>query len=366
VRIVVAPDKFKGTFTAAQAAAAIACGVQRAQPKAEIIEVPVGDGGDGTLDALLANGWSRHEMSTVSALGEPVRVSWASRDETAYVELSAASGWRNTPPSAATASRASTYGTGLVVGAAIDAGFSHVQIGLGGSATTDGGLGLLRALGALAIDREGIPLREGGGALSDLGTIRLHGVGAPVRNARISAVCDVRVPLLGPGGAARFFGPQKGADPSLVAKLEYGLDNFAAVLAGTTGRDPRLTDWAGAAGGTAGGLYAALGADVVLGSDFILEAVQLSKLLADADLVIVGEGSMDEQSLKGKAPVGVARAAAALGVPVIAIVGRLSVSPELLQEQGIALAVEAAPGTLRHATAADLEHAANDVLASRR
>jgi glycerate kinase len=341
--VIVAPDKFKGTFTAPEVAAALAAGVRSAAPDAVVQQFPVGDGGEGTLDALIASGWTRHWSETISALGAPMRTSWGSRDGIAYIELAAASGCGSSRRTVSAAAAASTRGTGRLVRAALDAGFRTILIGLGGSATTDGGLGLLRELGVEALDDADRPVEDGGGALASVARVELGGIDPRLRESTVTAVCDVHVPLLGPHGAARAFGEQKGADADLVERLEIGLAQYAQRLAEATGRDARTIEWGGAAGGTSAGLYSALNASVVSGADYVIDAVGLRARLGAADLVFVGEGSMDRQSLSGKAPIGVARAAAARGVPVVAVVGTLSADQSALRRNGVADVVVAAP-----------------------
>jgi glycerate kinase len=340
VRVLVSPDKFKGTLTAPQAASALAAGVRRVLPDAEIRVLPVADGGEGTVDAVLAAGGVRHTAAVSDPLGRPTTVDWAEVDGRAVIELAAASGLHHVRPDDATAVAADTYGTGLVIRAALDAGLGNVVLGLGGSASTDGGTGILRALGARFTGAAGETLPPGGGALGRLASVDLSGLDD--RLVALTLCCDVRSPLLGPAGAAAVFAPQKGASAATVATLEQGLTRLAAVLGAATGRNAAAVDWGGAAGGCAGGLYAALGATFAPGFDLLAELIGLDRHLAWADLVLVGEGSLDGQSLAGKAPVALAARAARLGVPAVAVAGRVDVDAASLQAVGIRAAVGAA------------------------
>jgi glycerate kinase len=345
VRVLVSPDKFKGTLTAPQAASALAAGVRRVLPDAEIRVLPVADGGEGTVDAVLAAGGVRHTAAVSDPLGRPTTVDWAEVDGRAVIELAAASGLHHVcrgsrvRPDDATAVSADTYGTGEVIRQALDTGLGEVVLGLGGSASTDGGTGILRALGARFLDSAGETLPPGGGPLERLASVDLSGLDG--RLVALTLCCDVRSPLLGPAGAAAVFAPQKGASAATVATLERGLTRLAAVLGAATGRDAAAVDWGGAAGGCAGGLFAALDATFAPGFDLLAELIGLEEHLAWADLVLVGEGSLDGQSLAGKAPVALAARATRRGVPVVAVAGQVDVDPGALREVGILAAVGA-------------------------
>ncbi|MTD13322.1 glycerate kinase [Nakamurella sp. YIM 132087] len=340
-RILVCPDKFKGTMTAPQAAAAIEAGIRRVLPEAEVHRLPVGDGGEGTVDALLAAGALPRTTTAADPLGRPVPAVWAVRDGTAIIELAAASGLARIVPTDETARTADTFGTGELVRAALDAGATGIVLGLGGSAGTDGGTGILRALGARFSDAAGDPLPPGGAALVDLAEVDLSGLDPRLAGVPVVLCSDVQSPLLGTSGAARVFGPQKGALPGTVEVLEAGLARLAAVLHRVTGRDAAALGTGGAAGGAAAGLQVVLGATLRRGIDLVAELIGLDDRLAGADLLVVGEGSLDEQSLAGKAPVGLAARAARQGVPTVAVAGRLDVPPELLRANGIAAAAAA-------------------------
>jgi glycerate kinase len=341
VRVLVAPDKFKGTLTAPEAAAALAAGVQRALPSAEVRLLPVADGGEGTVAAVLAAGGHRRTAEVQGPLGGPLAVDWAELGDRAVIEVAAASGLQHVRPDDATAAAASTDGTGQLIGLALDAGLRHVVLGLGGSASTDGGTGILRALGARFLDSESEPLPPGGGSLARLATVDLTGLDGRLAETSVTLCCDVRSPLLGPAGAAAVFAPQKGASAATIPRLEMGLARLASLLRSATGRDAAALDWGGAAGGCAGGLHAGLGATFVPGFDLLADLVGLDRHLAWADLVVVGEGSLDDQSLAGKAPIALAARAARYGAAVVAVAGRIDVSAEALRDVGILAAAGA-------------------------
>ncbi|MCF7552276.1 glycerate kinase [Pseudonocardia sp. WMMC193] len=334
-RVLVAPDKFKGTLTAVEAAAAIADGVRDALPDARVRELPIADGGEGTVDAVVAAGGTRHTTLLAGPQGDPMPTRWASLGDQAVIELAAADGLQLLTPSRTSALTAGSGRTGELVRAALDAGFRRIVVGLGGSAGTDGGSGLLAALGARFLTADDRPVGPGGGGLSHLARVDLTGLDPRLADCELVLCCDVASPLLGPTGAAAVFGPQKGAGPDEVVALEAGLARLAAALRTATGRDATAIDWGGAAGGVSGGLYAALDARFAPGVDYVCDLLGLDAHLADSDLVVVGEGRMDSSSLAGKAPVGVARRAAALGVPAVAVVGALRLTEGAAADAGI-------------------------------
>ncbi|WP_159622103.1 glycerate kinase [Ruania rhizosphaerae] len=345
-RVLVAPDKFKGTLTGPQAAQAIADGVHGALPHAQVRELVIADGGEGTVDAALSAGAQARTATVTGPLGGSVHARWAMDEGTAVIELAAASGLQLVTPSPAIALASTSRGTGELIAAALDSGAKEILLGLGGSACTDGGAGLLRALGARFLAADGQQLPDGGGALGALDRVDVSSLDPRLRHVPITVAADVRTPLLGPSGAASVFGPQKGAGPAQVAQLERGLAVLAQCLRTATGRDAAALDWGGAAGGCAGGLHAALGAQFRPGLEVVAELVGLSAQLRRVDLVVVGEGSLDEQSLQGKAPVAVARRARVVGVPVLAVAGRVAVDRAALAATGIvghAAASEHAP-----------------------
>ncbi|WP_245721733.1 glycerate kinase [Nocardia crassostreae] len=330
--VIIAPDKFKGSLTAPQVAAHLAAGLRRARPELPVLTVPVADGGDGTVDALVASGYSRLQTTVTGPVGNPVVASYAVRDETAVVELAEASGLRRLPggPTPASALAASSVGTGELIRTAVQGGARRILLGLGGSACTDGGAGLLTAFGARLLDADGQPLPPGGAALARLETIDL----SELIRVPVTIASDVDNPLLGPNGAAYTYGAQKGAGPDELAELERGLTRFAEVARRDLGVDLAERPGAGAAGGVGFGAMAFLGATMRPGVEIILEHVDFDALLSGARLVITGEGSLDEQTLHGKAPIGVARAAARAEVPVLAVSGRLQVARSMLRRFG--------------------------------
>jgi glycerate kinase len=275
-------------------------------------------------------------------LGRPLTADWAELDGRAVIEVAAASGLQHVRPDDAAARAAGTDGTGELISCALDAGLRHVVLGLGGSATTDGGTGILRALGARFFDAAGEPLPPGGGALARLSGLDLTRLDDRLAHTSVTLCCDVRSPLLGPAGAAAVFAPQKGASAVTVPALEEGLARLAAVLRTATGRDAAALEWGGAAGGCAGGLYAALGAVFMPGFDLLADLIGLDRYLAWADLVVVGEGSMDAQSLAGKAPIALAGRAARHGIPALAVAGRVDLPEAALRDAGIAAAAASA------------------------
>lgn len=333
-RVILAPDKFKGSLTAAQVADALAAGLTRAAPGTEVRRTPVADGGDGTVDAFVAAGWERVEVDSYGPTLQPVTTSYAVRGNTAVVELAAVSGYVKLPGGHEDPLHASTYGVGDVIGDALDRGLRDIVLGLGGSASTDGGAGLLQALGLRILDVDGHELPCGGAALARAIRVDRSDLHPGLADARITLASDVDNPLLGPEGAAAIYAPQKGADPEQVTTLEAALKNWAAVLG------PEWADkaGAGAAGGTGFGALAVLDARMRSGIDLVLDLIGFRDQLADADLVVTGEGSLDAQSLSGKAPIGVCQAARAAGVPVVAVAGRVALSPEQLHAAGFTAA----------------------------
>ena len=336
MRVVVAPDKFKGSLTAREVADRVAAGIAAVVPDVDVVRVPVADGGDGTVDAALAAGYERVPVRAQGPTGQPVDTAFAVRDGVAVVEMADVSGLRLLPPDDLAPRTASSYGTGEVVRAALDHGCHTVVLGIGGSASTDGGAGMLAALGALPTDAAGRALAPGGGALADVTELDLSGLHPGLGDARVIVACDVDNPLLGPHGAAAVYGPQKGAGPDDVAALDAALARWADVVEASVGK-PGVRDsaGAGAAGGVGFAALAVLGAELRPGIDLIMNLVGLADHLPGAGLVVTGEGSLDEQTLHGKAPAGVAAAAGRAGVPVVAVAGRLALDPDRLRAAGI-------------------------------
>jgi glycerate kinase len=336
MKIVVAPDKFKGSLPATQVAAAIAAGLHAGRPGAEVVTIPVADGGEGTVDAAVAAGYERVPVTAAGPAGDPVRASYARRGEVAVVELAGVCGLARLPGGRPAPLSASSFGAGEVLRAALEAGARRIILGVGGSASTDGGAGLLQALGARALDTSGEPVRPGGAGLREVAALDLTGLHRALYPADIILAADVDNPLTGPDGAAEVYGPQKGASPAEIAALDAGLRRWAAVVAAAVGRDWSGTPGAGAAGGVGFAALAVLGATRRLGIELVLDLAGFETALDGADLVITGEGSLDAQSLAGKTPVGVARAAARRGIAVVAVAGRSTLREAELAAAGIA------------------------------
>jgi glycerate kinase len=337
-RVLIASDKFKGSLTAAEVAAAVGAGVRRARPDAVVDTLPVADGGDGTLAAAEAAGFTLVEVVATGPTGKPVRTSYARKDDLAVVEMAAVSGLSRLPDGVPAPMSATSRGTGEVIAAAVDAGCRRVVLGIGGSASTDGGLGLIRGLGARALDADDHEVGEGGGALAAVRTLDLSPLRARIAGVAVTVACDVDNPLTGPRGAAAVYGPQKGADPAQVRELDRALTHWADVVAGTIDEDDRQVPGAGAAGGVGFAAVSLLGAELRSGIALVLELMGFADRLAGVDLVITGEGSLDEQTLHGKVVAGVAAAAGAAGIPVVAVCGRTNLDRDRLRDAGVAAA----------------------------
>jgi glycerate kinase len=338
LRVLVAPDKFKGSLTAPEVAARVAAGLRATVAGVDVREMPVADGGEGTLDAAVAAGFRRVAAHVAGPTGQPLESDLAVRDGTAVVEMAAASGLAVLPGGRQAPLEATSLGTGQLVRTALDFGCTTVVLGVGGSASTDGGAGLLTGLGARLLDADGAPLPQGGGALVRVHRVDLTGLDPRLRRVRFVLASDVDNPLLGPDGAAAVYGPQKGASAHDVAVLEAGLTRWRDALGAALGRDAvaaAVQPGAGAAGGIGYACLTALGAERRRGIDVVLELTAFAHLLPTADLVVTGEGSLDAQTLQGKAPAGVAAAARAAGVPVVAVAGRCLLGPEELRAAGI-------------------------------
>ncbi|MCK8678794.1 glycerate kinase [Streptomyces lichenis] len=337
-RVLVAADKFKGSLTAVQVAERVTAGLRRVVPDLEVETLPVADGGDGTVAAAVAAGFTRHEVRVTGPVGEPVTAALALREGTAVVEMAEASGLQLLPRDGLAPLTATTYGSGELLRAALDAGARTIVFGVGGSATTDGGAGMLAALGARFLDADGEPVGPGGGGLKQLATADLSGLDPRFAEVELVLASDVDNPLTGPKGAPAVYGPQKGASPEDVADLDAALAHYASVLAASGVRDAAElaeSPGAGAAGGIGYGALVGLGASFRPGIDVMLDVLGFAPALARATLVITGEGSLDEQTLHGKAPAGVAAAAREAGVETVAVCGRLALPPEALGRAGI-------------------------------
>jgi len=334
-RVLIAPDKFKGSLTAAEVAQALMIGMRRVLPDLVVDVVPVADGGDGTVAAALAAGFTRVDVTAGGPTGEPVQSCYARRGDTAVVEVADVSGLVRLPSGRPAPLSASSHGTGEVIAAAVEAGCRHVVLGIGGSASTDGGAGILQALGARLTDASGRAIEPGGLGLAELAAIDLEPLRARMSGVQVSVACDVDNPLTGPTGAAAVYGPQKGATGDQVAFLDAALGRFAEVVAACTGADRRDAAGAGAAGGIGFAMLALLEAELRPGIELVLQLAGFEERLAGADLVITGEGSLDEQTLHGKAVVGVAARVRSRGIPVVAVCGRSSLSASALRAAGI-------------------------------
>ncbi|MGW3498274.1 glycerate kinase [Streptomyces sp. NPDC001020] len=335
--MLIAADKFKGSLTAVEVAERVTTGLRRVVPGLEVEALPVADGGDGTVDAAVVAGFERREVRVAGPLGREVTAAFALRGDTAVVEMAEASGLQRLPAGVFAPLTASTYGSGELLLAALDAGVRTIVFGAGGSATTDGGAGMLSALGARFLGAEGEPVRPGGGGLAALARADLSDLDPRLSSVDLVLASDVNNPLTGPTGAPAVYGPQKGASPAEVKTLDAALAHYVKVLEEAVG--PRAAEYAVSPGaGAAGGLgYGALlvGARFRPGIEVMLDALGFASALERASLVITGEGALDEQTLHGKAPVGVAAAARAAGKKVVAVCGRLALTPRALARAGI-------------------------------
>lgn len=338
MKVVVAPNAFKGTLTASEAASAMAEGVRQALPNAQVIEVPVADGGDGTVDALVSANRGAYRSGQVEGpLGDPVRATFGLIDSgrTAVVELATASGLALIPASRRDPRSASTYGFGQLLAAARAEGVGQIIAGIGGSATNDGGAGMAQALGYRLRNDQGTELERGGAALARLARIDASGFDRTWLDIAVKVACDVTNPLTGPRGASAVYGPQKGADEQGVRELDAALTHFAEVIERDLGKHVTEIPGSGAAGGTGAGLIAFLNATLVPGAPLVVDAAGFDQAIAGADLVITGEGRVDEQTAYGKAPGEVAKRAAAAGVPVLMVAGSKGAGWESLKSSGV-------------------------------
>lgn len=333
--VVVACNSFKGSLTAPEVAQVVAAGLRDAAPDREVRTVVIADGGDGTLDAALSVGFERVAVTATGPTGAPVATGYAVRGGVAVVEMADACGLVRLPEKKPDALRATSRGVGDVLRAALGAGVREIVLGVGGSASTDGGAGMLTALGARVLDAEGEELPDGGAALVDVADLDLTTLHPRLAEVRMTLASDVTNPLLGPAGAVAVFSPQKGAGVAEQEVLERGLTRWADVVTTVTGRDDRELPGAGAAGGVGYAAQAVLGASMRSGIDLVLDLVGFEQLLDEAALVVTGEGALDRQTLSGKAPAGVAQAAGRAGVPVVAVCGISEVSPEEASELGV-------------------------------
>ena len=338
MKIVVAPDSFKGSVSALEAANAMERGLRRVFPDAVIEKIPMADGGEGTMQSLVdATGGSIHTQRVLAPLENEVDAEFGilSDAETAVIEMASASGLTRVAPDARNPLRTTTYGTGQLIRAALDAGCRRLIIGIGGSATNDGGAGMAEALGIGLLDANGKQIPRGGGSLHRLAAITLEGLHPAIAETETVVACDVNNPLTGPEGASHVYGPQKGATPEMIEALDAHLTHFNSVLTRTFGKSFNDIPGAGAAGGLGAGLMAFLNAELRLGVDIMIDAVNLQERLKGAAVVFTGEGQLDFQTAFGKTPAGVAKVAKAQNIPVIAIAGGIAEGAEAVYEIGI-------------------------------
>ena len=334
MKVLVAPDKFKGSMRASDVAAHVAAGIRAGAPGTEVLAVPVADGGDGTLDAAVAAGFHLVPVTAAGPTGQPVSTGYARQDRTAVVELADACGLVRLPGGVLAPLTASSVGVGQVIAAALDAGCRRLVLAIGGSASTDGGAGMLTALGARILDADGQPVPDGGGGLEHVAAVDLTGLHSALAETDVVLASDVDNPLLGDHGAAAVYGPQKGATPDDVADLDAGLRHLVDHLTVLRSDAATLAQEPGA--GAAGGLGFAgllLGGRIVSGADYFLDLLDFDRRVADCDVVITGEGRIDDQTLHGKLPAVVARRS--LPRPVIAVVGRSDISAAAADEMGL-------------------------------
>ena len=346
MKIVVAPDSFKGSVTALQAAEAIERGLHRVFPDAEIEKLPMADGGEGTAQSLVdATGGRILTESVVDPLGVEIEARYGVLGDgvTAVIEMAAASGLTLVPLAKRNPLVTTTYGTGQLIKAALDHGCRKLIIGIGGSATNDGGAGMAQALGAKLITASGEPIRWGGGGLHQLDAIGISDLDSRIHETETVVACDVNNPLTGEDGASHVYGPQKGATPEMVQALDANLAHFDTILQRDIGVTVGDIPGAGAAGGLGAGLMAFLNAELKSGVALVIEATQLEKRISDADLVITGEGQINFQTVFGKTPIGVAKAAKAQGIPVVAIAGSISDDADGVYDAGIDAMVDIVP-----------------------
>jgi len=351
MKILVAPDSFKGCLTALEVAKNIERGILNVIEDADITKIPMADGGEGTVQSLVdaTNGYFIYEKVT-GPLGEPVQAHFGilGDHKTAVIEMAKASGFDLVPPGRANPCKTTTYGTGELIRAALDENVSKIIIGIGGSSTNDAGVGMAQALGIRFLNKKGEDVGFGGQYLREISNIDMSGLDPRITDVEIEVACDVSNPLYGDNGAAYVYAPQKGADSQMVKKLDENLRHFSRIIKNEIGKDIQSISGGGAAGGLGAGLVAFLDAYLRSGVDIIIEVNKLKKKMGDVDLVITGEGKIDKQTVNGKAPIGVAKVAEDNNIPVIAICGSLGYEYELVLKQGIdaVFSIVKEPGTM--------------------
>ncbi|WP_210366846.1 glycerate kinase [Bacillus sp. REN3] len=347
MKIVIAPDSFKESLTALQAANAIEKGIRNTIPDAAIFKIPMADGGEGTVQSLVdATGGTLIPVTVTGPLGHPVEAFFglSGDQQTAVIEMAAASGLHLVTAEKRNPLITTTRGTGELIAAALDYGVRHMIIGIGGSATNDGGSGMAMALGARLIDKNGNEIGEGGGQLDRLAKIDVSGLDHRLAEIKIEVACDVDNPLTGPRGASAIFGPQKGATTESIKQLDQNLLHFSKIILRDLAKDIENIAGAGAAGGLGAGLMAFLSAELKTGVDIVISATNLEEQLKDADIVITGEGKIDGQTIFGKTPIGVAKAAKRHGAFVIAIAGNVAADSNVVHDHGIDAVFSILPG----------------------
>ncbi|WP_434178540.1 glycerate kinase [Bacillus stercoris] len=372
MKIIIAPDSFKESLSALEAADAIERGFKSVFPGADYRKLPMADGGEGTVQSLVdATNGRVIEQVVTGPLEKPVKAFFGMMGDgrTAVIEMAAASGLHLVPVDKRNPLVTTTKGTGELIGAALDAGAEHLIIGIGGSATNDGGAGMIQALGGRLLDDSRREIGPGGGALSQLASMDISGLDPRLQNVKLEVACDVDNPLTGPKGATAVFGPQKGATSGMVDVLDQNVSHFADIAEKALGATLREREGAGAAGGLGWSLLTFLQADLKRGIDIVLEAVDFENIVQDADLVITGEGRIDSQTVHGKTPIGVAKAAKSYDVPVIGIAGSISSDSDAVYQHGIDALFSIVPGAVpledafEHA-AEYMERTARDIAAS--
>lgn len=338
MKIVIAPDSYKESLSALEVATAIEQGFREIFPQAEYIKLPVADGGEGTVEAMVAATQGRIvEVAVTGPLGAQVEGFYglSGDEQSAFIEMAAASGLELVAPEQRNPLITTSWGTGELIRHALDVGVKHIIIGIGGSATNDGGAGMVQALGAKLLDSEGNAIGQGGGALETLAQIDISALDRRLHDCRIEVACDVTNPLTGKEGASAIFGPQKGATPEMIARLDEALGHYAQLIKRDLDLDVLDLAGGGAAGGMGAALYAFCGAELRQGIEIVTDALHLDRYVADADLVITGEGRIDSQTVHGKVPVGVAKVAKRYNKPVIGIAGSLTADVGVVHEHGI-------------------------------
>lgn len=338
MKIVIAPDSYKESLSALEVATAIERGFREIFPSAEYIKIPVADGGEGTVEAMVAATNGRIVTVAVKGpLGEQAEGFYgiSGDEQSAFIEMAAASGLEMVPPAKRDPLITTSWGTGELIRHALDAGVKHIIIGIGGSATNDGGAGMVQALGAKLLNEQDRQIAPGGAALESLARIDLRELDKRLAGCRIEVACDVTNPLTGEAGASAVFGPQKGATPEMIARLDKALAHYAEIIARDLDIDVLNLAGGGAAGGMGAALYAFCGAELRQGIEIVTDALALDKHVRDADLVITGEGRIDSQTVHGKVPVGVAKVAKRYNIPVIGIAGSLTADVGVVHDHGI-------------------------------